>query len=168
MKLFYIILGFLFDICRKLYFRSMSIYKTYKINSSKGSRLTANVVIKFPKNIYLGINSYMNGGQLIASPNSKIVIGNNCLISYNVHIRTDMHNYINKNQLIMMQGNKEQDIIIGDDVWIGYGAQIMAGVKINDGAVIAAGAIVTKDVPPYSIVAGVPAKVISLRKEIGN
>lgn len=54
-------------------------------------------------------------------------------------------------------------IVIENDVWIGTGAKIMRGVKINNGAVIAAGSIVTKDVPPYAIVGGVPAKVIKYR-----
>ena len=55
------------------------------------------------------------------------------------------------------------DIIIGSDVWIGYEAVIMAGVTIGDGAIIAARAVVTKDVPPYTIVGGVPAKIIRRR-----
>lgn len=55
------------------------------------------------------------------------------------------------------------DIIIGDDVWIGHSVIVLSGVKIGQGAVIAAGSVVTKDIPPYAIVAGVPAKVISYR-----
>ena len=55
------------------------------------------------------------------------------------------------------------DIIIGNDVWIGYEAIIMSGVKIGDGAIIATGAVVTKDVPPYTIVGGIPAKPIRRR-----
>ncbi|MDS0525514.1 CatB-related O-acetyltransferase [Clostridium sp. SHJSY1] len=55
------------------------------------------------------------------------------------------------------------DIIIGNDVWIGYDAIIMSGVKIGDGAIIGTRALVTKDVPPYTIVAGVPAKIIKKR-----
>jgi len=55
------------------------------------------------------------------------------------------------------------DIIIGNDVWIGYDAIIMSGVKIGDGAIIGTRALVTKDVPPYAIVGGVPAKVIKTR-----
>lgn len=56
-------------------------------------------------------------------------------------------------------------IIIDDDVWIGYGATILSGVHIGQGAVVAAGAVVTSDVPPYAIVGGVPAKVIKYRFE---
>ena len=59
--------------------------------------------------------------------------------------------------------DKKGDIVIGNDVWIGYEAVIMAGVTIGDGAVIGARAVVTKDVPPYTIVGGVPAKPIRRR-----
>ena len=55
------------------------------------------------------------------------------------------------------------DIIVGDDVWIGIRALILSGVKIGQGAIVAAGSVVTKDVPPYAIVAGSPAKVIAYR-----
>lgn len=55
------------------------------------------------------------------------------------------------------------DIIIGNDVWIGYEAVVMAGVTVGDGAIIGTRAVVTKDVPPYTIVGGVPAKVIRKR-----
>lgn len=56
-------------------------------------------------------------------------------------------------------------VVIGNDVWIGAYAKIVEGVRIGDGAVIAAGAVVTKDVPPYAIVGGVPAKIIKYRFE---
>ena len=52
---------------------------------------------------------------------------------------------------------------IGNDVWIAAGAHVLRGVKVSDGAVIAANAVVTKDVPPYAIVAGVPAKIVKYR-----
>lgn len=55
------------------------------------------------------------------------------------------------------------DITVGDDVWIGYGATILSGVHIGQGSVVAAGAVVTKDVPPYAIVGGVPARIIRYR-----
>lgn len=54
-------------------------------------------------------------------------------------------------------------VVIGNDVWIGYRATLLAGVTIGDGAIVAAGAVVTKDVPPYTIVGGVPAKMIRKR-----
>ncbi len=64
---------------------------------------------------------------------------------------------------ITMSWNNKGDIVIGNDVWIGFEAIIMAGVTIGDGAVIGARALVTKDIPPYTIVGGVPAKPIKKR-----
>ena len=61
------------------------------------------------------------------------------------------------------EGISKGDIIVDDDVWIGYGATILSGVHIGQGAIIAAGSIVVKDIPPYAIVAGVPAKVVKYR-----
>ena len=61
------------------------------------------------------------------------------------------------------EATSKGDIIIQDDVWIGYGSIILSGVKIGQGAVIAAGSVVTHNVPPYAIVAGVPARVIKYR-----
>ena len=71
---------------------------------------------------------------------------------------------LNKKNVASAWDNKG-DIIIGNDVWIGYEAVIMAGVHIGDGAVIAARAVVTKDVPPYTIVGGTPARKIRMRFE---
>lgn len=143
-----------------------SVCNTYSVNQKNRkqlSRIGHNVQLVCNNNIFVGSNTYINGGCLIASKNAKIVIGDNCLISYNVHMRTDMHNYKHKHILIQKQGHQQKDIVIGDDVWIGYGAQVMAGVKIGNGAVIAAGSIVTKDVPDFAVVAGVPSKIIGYR-----
>lgn len=54
-------------------------------------------------------------------------------------------------------------VVIGNDVWVGYGAKILQGVKIGDGAIVAAGAVVTKDIPPYAIVGGIPARIMRFR-----
>ena len=64
-----------------------------------------------------------------------------------------------------LDARSKGDIQVDDDVWIGCNAMILSGVHIHQGAVVAAGAIVTKDVPPYGIVAGVPAKLVGYRFE---
>lgn len=138
--------------------------KFMRVNKSKNVKIGLHTIISNKRNVTIGNNTYINSGMLFAGKNSEIIIGDNCLISYNVHIRTISHNYIDKKRLILEQGNFEKTIIIGNDVWIGYGAQIMPGVKIGDGSVIAAGAVVTKNVEPYKVVAGVPARVIKERK----
>ena len=68
-----------------------------------------------------------------------------------------------KKENVTESWNNKGDIVVGNDVWIGYEAVIMAGVTIGDGAIIGTRAIVTKDVPPYTIVGGVPAKIIRKR-----
>ena len=102
----------------------------------------------------------------------KAQIGNYCSIAQNVTFILDAYHYINHistypfRRLIVsgeLEGISKGNIIIHDDVWIGYGVTILSGVHIGKGAVVAAGAVVTRDVPPYSIVGGVPAKVIKYR-----
>lgn len=143
------------------------MYVEQKLNQSLGhneGRITVQCLVSYPEHISIGRNSYVNGGYLCASPNARIIIGNDCLISYNVHIRTDMHCYMDKNQLIREQGSKEKDIVIGDDVWIGFGAQILSGVSVAKGCVIGAGAVVTKSTEEYGVYVGVPARLIRKRK----
>lgn len=78
-------------------------------------------------------------------------------------MRTVSHNYKEKTIPINKQGHWEADIIVEDDVWIGYGAMIAPGVTLHRGCVVGMGAIVTKSVPEYSVAVGCPAKVISER-----
>lgn len=135
--------------------RIVGYYNTMTINNPTGEAfVSGKVLLQYPKHITVGRNSYINGGQLIASPNAYIKIGDDCLLSYNVHLRTDMHLYRERDVLIREQGSKEADIIIGNDVWIGYGAQIFGGVTLGDGCVVGAGAIITKDVMPYQVIVG--------------
>lgn len=128
-----------------------------------GGMISSGCSLAFPENISIGRNSYINGGDILASKNATITIGENCLISYNVHMRKDMHLYHDLNTSINNQGYIEKSIVIEDDIWIGYGAQIMAGVTVAKGSVIAAGAVVTKNTEPYGLYAGVPARRIKER-----
>ncbi len=106
-------------------------------------------------NANLSIGSgYLNGFvQIVCAKDIKI--GENVAIARDVIIRdTDAH------KIEDGKHEEKKEVVIGNHVWIGTRAIIMKGVHIGDGAIVAAGAIVTKDVPPNSIVAGVPAKVI--------
>lgn len=138
-------------------------YQYRQMDIGENSRINLGVQISNPQNMKIGNNTYINGGVFSIGANSRICIGSNCLISYNVHLRTISHHYENKDKLIRMQGEYEKNIVIEDDVWIGYGAQIMPGVTVKHGAVIGAGAVVTRDVGPYTVVGGVPAKIIKIR-----
>lgn len=108
----------------------------------------------------IGINSYISG----IGGGGKLTIGENVMMAPDVKILTLGHNYHRTDIPMCDQGEYASEVIIGNDVWIGIRAIILPGVKIGDGAIVGAGAVVTKDVPPYSIVGGVPAKVIKKRK----
>lgn len=94
-----------------------------------------------------------------------IEFGNYVLVASNVSfVGKDDHLFNKVGTPIWNSGRGDSyKTFIGNDVWIGHGAIIMGGVKIGDGAIVAAGAVVTKDVPPCSIVGGTPAKVIKQR-----
>ncbi len=160
MKYIFIVLGFIFYNFSRIRNYALSHYKITLVKHGEGVFLGANVILSCPQNIHIGSYLYINGGILSASPNGKITIGEYVIIADNVHIRTRTHNYLDKKNPIKMQGGIEKDIIIGNNVWIGFGAQLMSGVTIADNSIIAAGAVVTKDVPSNTIVGGVPAKII--------
>ena len=89
-----------------------------------------------------------------------VTIGNNCCTGQGTIITALIHNFEDTNKRINEQGVSVKPIIIEDDVMIGANASIMPGVRIGTHSIVAAGAVVTKDVPPHSLVAGVPAKLI--------
>jgi acetyltransferase-like isoleucine patch superfamily enzyme len=104
--------------------------------------------------LIIGNNCRINGPRISVS--SKVVIGNGCGIAPEVLIMDGDHHIAGARAL----EGKIGAIIIEDDVWIASRAIIMKGVTIGKGAVVAAGSVVTKNVPEYSLVAGVPAKVV--------
>jgi acetyltransferase-like isoleucine patch superfamily enzyme len=93
-----------------------------------------------------------------------IEIGNNVMMSPRVSIYSENHVFERLDVPMIDQGVKRSFVKIEDDCWIASNAVILAGVTIGRGAVVAAGSIVTRDVPPYSVVAGNPAKVVKTRK----
>ncbi|MFV4942178.1 CatB-related O-acetyltransferase [Lactobacillus delbrueckii subsp. lactis] len=123
---------------------------------------------------FLGNYTY-GGGQVninrFCDDDSKISIGHCCSIAGDVNfLLGGGHNYKTVSSFpfkAILDGEGEAlskgDIVLDDDVWVGYRATILSGVHIGQGAVVAAGAVVTKDVPSYAIVGGVPAKVIKYR-----
>ena len=143
------------------------------------------------RNISIGNNTTFGRGTVFWAPN-KMTIGNNVYIGKYCTLQADMEigNNIDIANNVGLIGKydhdyskvgvsikdapwigdasydfrgKDQKIVIEDDVWIGFGAIIFTGVKVHRGAIVAAGSIVTHDVPPYAIVGGVPANVIKYR-----
>lgn len=112
--------------------------------------------------VAIGANSQINHFALINGAGG-VMIGRNVLIGPGAQLISYQHNYQNANVPIDSQGYTYEPITVEDDVWIGSNAVILAGVTIGRGCVIGAGAVVTKSCAPYSVLAGVPARVIKKR-----
>lgn len=124
-----------------------------------------------PANIYGGpigegliVGNHSNIGPYnYIGCSGKITIGNNVMLGPRVSIYAENHVFDNPNMTIKEQGIERWDVVIEDDCWIASNAVITAGVTIGKGSVVAAGAVVTESVAPYSVVGGVPAKLIKSR-----
>ncbi len=138
-----------------------------------GNRVTiGKYAIIRPSNIYggsigegltMGDNSNIGPYNYIGC-SGKITIGNNVMLAPRVSIYAENHVFDHPEILIRDQGVEKKEVIIEDDCWIAANSILLAGVTIGKGSVVAAGSVVTENVPPYSVVAGVPAKWIKSRK----
>lgn len=140
------------------WFRKLFIRATLKV-MGKDTNFLMGVEFRAGKNISIGSNSVINKKVLLDGRGGKLTIGNNVDIAQETNIWTlehDVHDDYYK--------AKGADVKIEDFVWIASRVTILPGVKIGKGAVVAAGSIVTKDVPEMTIVGGSPAKVLGERK----
>lgn len=130
------------------------------LEKNKENYFEPNVYIGSGANVKIGQHSHINENVFIQGAK----IGSFAMIAPNVAILTQGHEYKNLDIPMIKQGETKELIpIIEDDVWIGRNAIIMPGVKIGKGSIVGAGAVVTKDISPFSIVGGVPAKLIKKR-----
>lgn len=135
--------------------RSKLLFELFK--ESKNPWLEPPFNCDYGYNIATGENFYANHGVVILDA-APVTIGSDVLLGPGVNISTVSHplNAERRKQKLEIA----KPITIGNNVWVGMGAQILAGVTIGDNAVVAAGAVVTKDVPANALVAGVPARVM--------
>ena len=171
--------------------KGAKVFNGHKIIVGKNFTLKKNAMIdglskngvKIGDNFSLGHNAFIEctgvlravGESLIIGDNvginhycfigvrGEVIIGDNVIFGPYVCVLSENHNYSDLNVPIREQGETRLKTEIKSDVWIGAGVKILPGVTIGEGAIIASGAVVTKDVKKYSIVAGVPAKLIKSR-----
>jgi acetyltransferase-like isoleucine patch superfamily enzyme len=132
---------------------------------SIGDNTTIGNLFGFKGNITIGNSCGINRNVSInASGEWKIKVGNYVLIASNVVIRNADHGFSDITIPIRQQLHTGGDIIIEDDVWLASNVIVLPGVRIGTGSVIGAAAVVTKDIPPYSIAVGIPARIVKSRK----
>lgn len=157
--------------------KGTKIYERVKIFSTKqspvfigkncilqtGSILAAsdNGKITLSEHVYIGEYS-------ILSSKGEICVGKDTIIAAQCFIVDFNHRFDNPDLLFYDSGFDCAKVSIGNNVWIGAGCRILKGVTIGEGSVIGAGSVVTRDIPPYSIVVGVPARVIKKRNKINK
>lgn len=138
-----------------------------------------NALLHYPLRIYWAKGLYLyentsisNDILIINAPNEKVIIKRNTIVAAKTTFITNSHlsiatipNFILGKSHI---NDKSGDIIVNEDCWIGAGAIILTGVQVGRGSIIGAGSIVTKDVPPYAVVAGCPAKIIAVKFSISQ
>lgn len=112
--------------------------------------------------IEIGDHTFLNSHCSLVGP-GHIKIGCNCLFGPRVALIAVNHQFTELTKPIRLQGHTAKGITIEDDCWLGYGVVVVDGVTIGRGSVIGAGAVVTKDIPPFSIAVGVPAKIVGSR-----
>ena len=110
------------------------------------------------RNISIGKGSFLNTEIRFGCPQDRIAIGRNCQIGPRVCFETMSHGEVYEPG--KGRGRLSRPIVVEDEVWIGIGAIITQGVTIGRGAVVAAGAVVNEDVEPFTLVGGIPAKLI--------
>lgn len=179
-----LLVKYMYRIVMTFVYHSRHIYITPTVLFSNTTRFGHWVKIK-PKTVISGscIGNYTYIGKKCYMPETKI--GSFCSISDNIQIISETHptrDYLSTSPVFYSTNNvcgksfaknqsfqerirvdKHYRVVIGNDVWVGINSIIIGGVTIGDGAIIAAGSVVTKDVPPFAVVGGVPAKIIRYR-----
>ncbi|MFG3093408.1 acyltransferase [Streptomyces sp. NPDC048202] len=142
--------------------RRSAFYRATMGSFGRSCRVYSGVFLHYPWNISVGDRCVINSGVHITAP-VQVAVGSSVLIGPYVVINSGSHEYRDRNRPIRGQGHKLGPITIEDDAWIAAHAVLLPGVTIGRGAVVAAGAVVTRSVEPFSIVGGVPAAPIGSR-----
>jgi acetyltransferase-like isoleucine patch superfamily enzyme len=150
-----------FDWCMRL--RSV-LYRPFFAGVGHRLRVYDGVTIKYPSRIRLGDDVTVNVGCMLVG-GADLTIGNGVMIGAGSKIVTSEHVAGRTDTPMHLQGIATMPVTIGDDVWLGFDAKVLAGARLARGCIVAAGAVVTgeMDVPAFSVLGGVPARVLKSR-----
>ena len=144
------------------YFRQYS-YRWYRglgVKASYKSRITTDLkLVGEFRNLILEKNAEINAGCFLLAKD-KITLGENSTLAYNVSVLTSANPNGPHNKLSQIYPKIQSPVKIGANSWVGASAIILPGITIGDFCIVAAGSVVTKDVPDYTVVAGIPAKMV--------
>lgn len=126
------------------------------VNVERGADFGTGSGISIGSNSGIGINAHLRG---------PLEIGNDVMMGPDVIILTHNHSFDDLSMPMWKQGSSTKKVTIGNDVWIGTRVIILSGIKIGNGVIVAAGSIVTKDIPDFAIVGGNPARIIKYRSD---
>jgi acetyltransferase-like isoleucine patch superfamily enzyme len=138
--------------------------------------------VRFGRFVWIGDGTKIRCHEGVVEIGDKTVIGQECTISAYQHVKIGQqcviadramfidfdHGVVDVERPIRVQGIYKRDVVIGSNVWIGYGACFLRGVRVGDNSIIGTNAVVTKDVPANAVVAGIPARVVRMRDEPGR
>ena len=138
--------------------------KNNRIHLGNRVAIERNVDIGCLENTHIHIDedTFIAPNVCIAGP-GDIKIGKHCMIAAHSGIYANNHNFADPMEPIKYQGVTRKGIVIEDDCWLGHGVTVLDGVTIGKGSVIGAGTVVNKDIPPFSVAVGIPARVIKNR-----
>lgn len=154
------------DCCRMIVYYCVNHTLGRKLAKiGKKSKIHPTVILRQAHNIEIGEGCLINHNNVLQAGkvDGKIKIGNYVHTGANVMIIAFNHAFDTRDIPTIQQDYYDADVTIEDDVWIGGGSIILPGVTIRKGAIIAAGAVVNRDVPEYAIVGGIPSKVLKYR-----
>ena len=136
------------------------------IHKDRSIRMSPTVSVRNGSRISIGPGSEVGQGCHLWAGDTvgRIDIGSHALFAPNVFVTSSNYRFDDGAGPVMHQAREERDVWIGDNTWIGTGAVVVAGARIGHGAIIAAGAVVTGDIPDSSVAAGIPARVVRMRR----
>lgn len=142
--------------------KGVRIVGACRITLGERVMLRREVLIGGDGKLMIGSGTTINEQTIIAAT-TDVQIGENCLLAPRVYVLDVDHEYATRDIPISRQGYRSSPVRIGNDVWVGTQAVILRGVTIGDGAIVAANSVVTRDVAPYTIVGGAPARLLKTR-----